>query len=148
MLIDSIFPPSNLHLFEQLCKFIWLIVAEQVVVSYFSLFFSLYLPVCGPSLGRTLLLFLILSTCNYVRSMRHLMKYSFRDTKSVCACARRADDGEAVDVFNKHKTAKPRTLTALASNSSLSLAHVHAGAHAHTGICRSKAQTCRKFMYK
>lgn len=74
--------------------------------------------------------------------MHHPVKYSFSDTEP----ARVADDGEAVDVFNKHKTAEPHTLTALASNDSLSLAHVHAAALAHMGM--SEAQTCRKFMYK
>lgn len=78
--------------------------------------------------------------------MHHLMKYSFSDTSTVRAhpFVRRADDGEAVDVFNKHKTAKAHTLTALASNSSLSLAHVHAGAHAHTGICRRRGSNRQK----
>lgn len=92
-----------------------------------------------------------------MHSVYHLMKYSFSGTECVYVCVRlcayvcSGDDGEAVDVFNKHKTAEPHTLTALASNNSPSLTHVHARRRARThtrASAETKAQTCRKFMYK
>lgn len=100
--ILSLYPPSFFHLF----------LSE-----------SLTLFLHSPSPSRSML-----STGNYI-IMHQPMKYSFSDTKCVCvcvcvcSCVRGVDDGEAVCVFNKHKTATPYTLTALASNFEHTQAH-------------------------
>lgn len=82
------------------------------------------------SLRSLLLSMSMLSIGNYV-IMHYRMKYSFSDTNFVfvCLCLCGVDDGEAVCVFNKHNTATPHTLTALASN--FTATHTHKQTHRH-----------------
>lgn len=99
----------------------------------FSPSFFLFSPIfVSLSLLTLLRSMSMLSIGNYI-IMHYPMKYSFSDTNFVfvclCLCLCGVDDGEAVCVFNKHNTATPHTLTALASN--FTAAHTHKQTHRH-----------------
>lgn len=103
--------------------------------SFSSSFLLFSLLVISLSLCSLLCSMSMLSIGNYIIRL-YPMKYSFSDTNSVlvclCLCLCAVDDGEAVCVFNKHNTATPHTLTALASN----FTATHTRINKHTGICQ------------